>query len=433
MPCLAPHPVFVLALTVTTPAWAAPAASDPVPVIAAQVQARHDADIDLLHRAVDINSGTFNHAGVRATGALFGAEFATLGFHVAWVDGTPFGRAGHLLARRGTRGPRILFIGHLDTVFEADSPFRHFELDGDIARGPGTSDMKGGIVVMLSALHALAALGTLEDLRVTVVLTGDEEEPGEPLALARAALVDAARKADVALGFENADDDPGTAVIARRSSSTWTLAVTAPGAHSSQIFRDDVGFGAVFEAARILDGFRTALAGEEYLTFNPGVIAGGASVEFDAAAMTGRVAGKDNIVAPVAMARGDLRALTVAQRERAKTRMRAIVATHVPPASARIEFSDGYPPLSPSDGNRALLALLDEASRDLGHGPVTDVDPRRAGAADISFTGGIVPMALDGLGLLGGGNHTEQEFADLRTLPVQAQRVALLLHRIAYR
>jgi glutamate carboxypeptidase len=291
--------------------------------------------------------------------------------------------------------------------------------------------MKGGIVVMLAALRALAALGALDDLRIIVVLTGDEEDAGDPQQLARAALLEAAAGADIALGLENADDNPATAVIARRGSSGWTLRVQSPGAHSSQIFRDAVGHGAIFETARILSGFRAQLGRQEYLTFNPGLILGGAGVEFDAAQLAGRAAGKGNIIAPETIVIGDLRAISTAQRDAAKMRMEEIVAATPPPASAQITFQDGYPPLSPTDGNRKLLALYDQASRDLGFGPVTAVDPRDAGAADISFVGASVPMALDGLGLLGGGNHSETEFADLRTFRIQAQRLALLLYRLS--
>jgi len=417
----------LLALAVSP--LAAPA-DDAMAAIVTHVDANQEQAFVLLERAVNINSGTLNAAGVRQVGDLFQAEFDALDFRTEWVDGASFGRAGHLLAQRGDRGPRILLIGHLDTVFEPDSPFQKFERDGNIARGPGTSDMKGGIVIMLGALRALANMGALGKLRITVVLTGDEEDTGMPQDLARASLIDAARGADLALGFENADDDTATAVIARRSSSSWTLKVSAPSAHSSQIFSESTGAGAIFEAARILESFRTRLAGEEFLTFNPGIIAGGTQVNFDPAQMAGRVSGKDNIIAPEVMVRGDLRALSVPQRELAMTRMQEIVTAHLPLATAQITFSDGYPPLPPTDGNRKLLSLYDQASRDLGFGPVTAVDPRKAGAADISFVGGIVPMALDGLGLKGGGNHTEKEFADLRTFRIQAQRLALLLYRL---
>lgn len=400
--------------------------------LAAFVESNEDPAIGLLERAVNINSGTLNLAGVHKVGDLFRAEFETLGFTTRWVNGAPFHRAGHLIAERDGSGPHILLIGHLDTVFEPGSPFQKFErVDQHTARGPGTSDMKGGIVIALYALRALAAHDVLDNLRVTVVLTGDEEDSGEPLELARAALIQAADAADIAIGLENADDDPATAVIARRGSANWMLTVEAQSGHSSQIFRDDVGSGAIFEAARILEAFHSELQGEEYLTFNPGLVLGGTQTEFDPAALTGRVSAKNNIIAPRAVVTGDLRAISIEQRERAKTRMQDIVAQHLPHSSAEISFEDGYPSLSPTDGNRRLLDMLDQGSRDLGLGSVTAVDPRRAGAADISFVAGYVDMAIDGLGMLGGGNHTPEEYADLRTFCIQGQRLAVLLYRLA--
>jgi glutamate carboxypeptidase len=411
------------------PAGGAPDATEQA--LAASIDAQQPAAIALLERSVNVNSGTMNFAGVREVGALFRAEFDALGFRTWWIDGTPFGRAGHLVAEHTGRGPRVLLIGHLDTVFEPSSPFQKFErVHEDIARGPGTSDMKGGIVVALAALRALQAAGALDSVHITVVLTGDEEDTGEPLEAARAALIEAAVAADLAIGLENADDDPKTAVTARRSSSSWTLTVKAESAHSSQIFRDDVGAGAVFEAARILDAFRTRLQGEEYLTFNPGVVAGGSQLAMESGNLTGRVAGKSNIIASDLVVSGDLRALTLEQRERARTTMLEIAAQSLPHASAQLTFSDGYPPMAPTDGNRKLLGLYDQVSRDLGFGPVTAVDPRRAGAADISFAAAHVDMAIDGLGLLGGGNHTPDEFADLRTVRIQAQRLAVMLYRL---
>lgn len=392
----------------------------------------HQADaISLLERSVNINSGTLNTEGVRQVGDLFRAEFDNAGFTTRWIDGAPFGRAGHVVAEHGTTGPHVLLIGHLDTVFEPDSPFQKFErVDRHVASGPGTSDMKGGIIVALYALRALDALELLDNLKITVVLTGDEEDTGEPLELARAALIEAAKAADIAIGLENADDDPKTAIVARRGSSNWRLEVEADSAHSSQIFREDVGSGAIFELARILEAFHSQLRGEEFLTFNPGVVLGGTQLEFDPAALNGRVSSKNNIIAGRAVATGDLRAISIEQRERAKTKMREIVNARRPHTTTDIHFQDGYPPLAPTAGNHKLLEILDQVSRDLGHGGVAPVDPARAGAADISFTAGHVDMAIDGLGLLGGGNHTPEEYADLRTFRIQAQRLAVLLYRL---
>jgi glutamate carboxypeptidase len=291
--------------------------------------------------------------------------------------------------------------------------------------------MKGGIVVMLLALQALQDAGRLDDLEIRVVLTGDEENAGEPLEKARADLIDAAEWADIALGFEDGDGDPRTAVISRRGASTWELRTTGVPAHSSVLFSPDVGSGAIYELARILTAFHDSLSAEEYLTFNPGVVAGGTTVDYDATQHRGTAFGKFNVVAEGAVAAGDLRALSPEQRSEAQATMQRIVDRHLPRTEAELVFRDAYPPLAPTDGNRRLLALYDQASRDLGLGPVTAVDPAKAGAADISFTSGRVDGAMDGLGLLGTGGHTVNETADLRTLRTQAGRMALLLSRLA--
>lgn len=399
--------------------------------LAEVVDSRQSHAVALLQKAVDINSGTMNPEGVKEVGELFGDALADLGFEITWVDGAPFDRAGHLAARHGDRGPHLLLIGHLDTVFEPDSPFQQFErMEGERARGPGIIDMKGGDVVIVEALAALEATGALDDLTITVVMTGDEESSGDPLSAARQVLLDAADAADVALGFEDGDGNPETAVIARRGYTDWRLTVSGTPAHSSLIFRDEVGDGAVFEMARILDGFRRELAGERYLTFNPGIALAGTRVDYDDAHSTGEAFGKANVIAGHGNVTGDLRTITMEQRDAAKSRMEDIVSRHLPGARADIAFTDGYPPLAPTDGNRKLLSLYDRASRDLGLGGVTAVDPGAAGAADISFTAGRVDMALDGLGLMGVGGHTVGETADLATLPSQAKRAAVLMYRL---
>ncbi|HEV8337755.1 MAG TPA: M20/M25/M40 family metallo-hydrolase [Candidatus Polarisedimenticolia bacterium] len=386
----------------------------------------------LLERAVNINSGTLNLPGVRKVGALFRAELDALGFKTRWVEGEAFHRAGHLLAERAGSGPRVLLIGHLDTVFEADGSFQRFErLEGDQARGPGVIDMKGGDVILLQALKALRAAGSLDGLAVTVVLTGDEENPGEPIDLSREALVRAAPGAQAALGFEDGDGKPQSAVVARRGSSSWVLRSTGKAAHSSQIFRKEIGAGAILEAARALDGFRKRLAGEPYLTFSPGILLGGTLAELEDSGIRGTASGKSNVVAGRVVVTGDLRALSPAQLRKAKAAMAEVAARHLPQTSSEIDFKDSYSPLAPSEGNRRLLGLYDRTSRDLGFGPVTATDPMEAGAADVSFVAGVVSMILDGIGLKGRGGHTAEETADLKMLSVQTQRAAVLLHRLS--
>lgn len=400
--------------------------------IVAEVEAGSAAALSLLEEAVNINSGTMNVDGVRAVGEIFAREFNGAGFSTRWIDGEPFGRGGHLVAERGTRGPKILLIGHLDTVFASDSEFQRFErLDADRAAGPGITDMKGGDVIILQAARALDAAGVIDELQLRVVLTGDEESRGEPLEVANAALLDAGRWADYALGFEDGDSDPRTVVTARRSSSRWVLQVSGKPAHSSQIFRDDVGFGAALEIARILDAWREALSAIPNLTFNPGLVMAGTDIDHDQANTRGTVFGKGNVIARTAVATGGLRAISPEQIAEAEHLMRKIAGDSLAQTSATLEFEHGYPPMAPSAGNDLLLAMYSAISEELGYGPVTAVDPRRAGAADISFVAGLVDAAIDGLGLMGEGGHTVDEVADLSTLPQQTKRAALLLYRLA--
>lgn len=397
----------------------------------AYVDAHTGEALALLEKVVNINSGSMNLAGVRAVGDVFRAEFDALGFTTRWVDGAAFGRAGHLVAEHSGRGPRLLLIGHLDTVFEPDSPFQKFErIDEHTARGPGIIDMKGGDVIIVQAIKALNAAGLLDELNVVVVMTGDEEDTGEPQARAREALVDAANGAKYALGFEDGPGDPRYAVTARRGTSAWKLEVTATPAHSSQIFRSDIGFGAIYEIARAIDGFRQRLAGEAFLTFNPGVVLGGTLVGFDDAQSRGTAAGKSNVVAERAVATGDLRTLSKAQLERARNVMNQVAAASLPHTRATLTFTDGYPPLAPTEGNAQLLARYDRVSRDLGLGAVAAVSPARAGAADVSFVADRVPAIIDGIGLMGHDDHTPGETADLSTLPSQTKRAALLMYRL---
>ena len=396
----------------------------------------HQAEgVSLLERAVNINSGTMNHAGVRAVGQLFKAEFDALGFTTTWVDGAAFQRAGHLVADHPGRGPRILLIGHLDTVFEADSPFRKFErVDGNMAKGPGIIDMKGGDVVIIQALKALKSAGALASMNIVVVMTGDEEEAGTPRDKAREALVNAAKGAEYAIGFEDGDGNPAHAVTARRGTESWTLTVKATGGHSSQIFTPDMGNGAIFETAKILNTVREKMAGEPHLTFNPGSIVGGTTAEFDTKVSAGKAFGKTNVVAAETVVYGDMRALTLEQFAKTRDAMTAIVAAaNAKTTKATITFGGGYPPLAPTPGNEALLALYNKASEDLGLGTVTAVSPDRAGAADVSFIATQVKSVIDAVGLKGHDDHSPLETADLATLSVQAKRAAVTLLRLAKR
>jgi glutamate carboxypeptidase len=392
----------------------------------------HNADaLALLERLVNINSGTMNFAGVRQVADALRPQFDALGFKTRWVDGAAFHRAGHLVAEHPGPGKKILLVGHLDTVFEPNSPFQRFEkLNDSTARGPGVIDMKGGDVIILYALRALKDAGALDKMNVTVVFDGDEEEAGTPITLARQTLVDAAKGAAYALGFEDGSGDPKTAVASRRGAGSWNLTTTGLTAHSSQIFTKEYGAGAVYEAARILGDFYTKLSGEPYLTFNPGLAVGGTIVKADTTGTEGSASGKRNVVADSMIVSGDLRTLSPEQFAKAKRTMQDIVSHHLPKTTATITFDDGYPPMAPTAGNRQLLAAYDKASRDLGTGSVVAVDPAKAGAADVSFIAPLVPQIIDALGLSGHDDHSEKETADLRWLAPKTKRAALLMYRL---
>ena len=390
------------------------------------VRSHETEQISLLEKAVNINSGTLNLAGVRAVGKLLEPEFAALGFDAKWIPlPDAVGRAGHLFAEsKGKRGKRLLLIGHLDTVFEGEG--EKFVRYDTLAAGAGSSDMKGGDLVILYALKALKHAGVLDDTRIIVALTGDEEDAGPLYDVSRQPLIEAAKRSDIALGFE---EDAGKGTVARRGMGGWQLVVTGRQAHSSGIFSQGSSFGAIYEAARILNEFREKLSGEQYLTFNPAVIIGGTDVSYDSSRIAGTAAGKDNIIAPKVYARGDLRFISRDQESKAREAMRAILAQHLPGTSATITFEDGNPAMPPTKGNYALLATLDSVSRALGQGPVEALDPGRRGAGDISFVSDYVD-ALDGLGVIGMRSHTPDERVNLKSIGPATERAAILIYRL---
>ncbi|MBA2737777.1 MAG: M20/M25/M40 family metallo-hydrolase, partial [Pyrinomonadaceae bacterium] len=205
--------------------------------------------VALLEKTVNVESPTENLAGVKQVGTIFKQEFSTLGFNAKWIEmPAEMKRAGHLLAeKKGTKGKRILLLGHLDTVLTGEK----FRREGGIGYGTGIADMKSGNVILYYALKAIHATGALKDANVIVLLTGDEENSGDPVEISRGDMIAAARRSDLALSFENGGGSIAT--VARRGSSGWQLEVTAKTGHSSQIFKESMGSGAIFEASRIIN------------------------------------------------------------------------------------------------------------------------------------------------------------------------------------
>lgn len=399
--------------------------------IVEKVKSLDQESISFLEKVVNINSGTLNQEGVKKVGEVFGTAFKEIGFETEWIDmPAEMNRAGHLFASvDGDKGKKLLLIGHLDTVFEENSPFQTFERFNDsMAYGPGANDMKGGDVIVLYALKALADLNLLKRANITVAFTGDEESTGKPLSISRQSLIEAGKKADIALGFETATSFEN-ATIARRGASGWRVETKGKRAHSSGVFNENIGAGAIFEMSRILNAFYEEVRGEEYLTFNPGTLLGGTFVDYDKQTSSGEVFGKTNVVAQTAVVNGGLRFISEEQKENARAKMRAIVSQNLPQTSASIRFADSYPAMGPTAGNQAVLEVLSDVSQNLGFGPVTGYDPSRRGAADISFVADYID-GLDGLGTMGNGAHTPQETVNLKTMNALIQRAAVLIYRL---
>ncbi len=422
-------------------AFSAPAAaqlSKAESKMAATVDAEYERSVALLERMVNQNSGTMNFEGVRKIADMMRAELEPLGFKLEWQDMAAAKRAGHLVATKtGKKGTKkLLLIAHLDTVFEPDSPFQTFvrKNDGnrDEAEGPGAGDDKGGLTVIVAALRAMQAAGTLKDANIEIHMTGDEEDSGDPIETTRAPLIAAGKRADVALDFEGlvTDNDKDMGTIARRSSNSWKLEVSGKTGHSSLIFNETYGDGAINELARIIHRFRTELP-EANLTFNVGLIAGGQEATLDPDGIRISAKGKTNIIPGIALARGDFRTLSPEQTERVKAKMAAIVADHAPLTNAKLSFDPGaYPAMAPTEGNAKLLGRLNAINRDLGLAEMAALDPLKRGAGDISFVAGDVD-GLVGLGTASRGDHAPGETVDLNSIRRQAKRAAILMSRLS--
>jgi glutamate carboxypeptidase len=431
----------LLAFTLLSPH--APAQS-PDPVEARMLQAidaGNGASIALLEQIVNINSGTMNIPGVLAVRDVLVPRIQALGFQTTWHPMDEVHRAGDLVAIHpcpagtGHCGKRILAIGHMDTVFELASPFQKYSIvpgtNGNVATGPGVNDMKGGLVVLLSALDALKQAGALDHTEITIVLSGDEEAHGSPASISRKDMIEAAQHADLALEFEPGGllDGEDAAGISRRSSGDWQLETTGKTGHSSGIFNDKMGDGAIYELARILEAFRTQLP-EPGLTYNVGLITGGTSASVHPETASAAATGKTNVIPPIAIAIGDMRCLSNDQIERTKAKMQAIVAAHLPQTSATITFAEGYPAMAPTPASHALVVELNRINATLGYPPMEEIDPMQRGAGDIAFVAPYVP-GLVGTGAIGEGAHAGGETVLLDSIARQAKRGALLMYRLS--
>lgn len=388
---------------------------------------KNDEQIALLERLVNINSGTLNIEGVLKVGKVLEQAFQAASFSTRWIElPVDMQRAGTLVAeRKGSSGKKLLLIGHLDTVFPKDSPFQKFERDGKFATGPGIIDNKGGVVVMLYALMALQSVGALENADITVVLTGDEENNGKPAAVSRQHLIEMAKKSDVVIDFEPTVSR--NASVGRRGTSHWLIEATGREGHSSIIFSDEVGAGATFELARILDELRKSMNYAKGVTINPATVVAGVQARFDKNTGTGSVFGRTNLMAKTAIASGDIRYLSEEQGQLTAKRMNEIVKTSLPGTQATLQLEQVLPPMPATQGSLDLFAKYNAINQRLGYGEMMLLPAELRGGGDISYVAAHISTALVGIGASGQGEHSPQERLDVESLFTRSQLAALLI------
>lgn len=397
--------------------------------ILSQVEKNMPEMTELLKNSVNINSGTFNIKGVRAVGEIYAAELKKLGFTIEWIVlPDSLKRAPHLVAtRKGKKGKKLFLIGHLDTVFEPDMPPNPYQqLTDSTATGQGVNDMKGGDVIIIGSLKALKELNLLDDATITVYMTSDEENAGEPRNISRGDFIERAKQHDIALAYEGGN--LSTVATARRGASGWQLEVTGKQGHSSGVFGGN-NFGSIYEASRIVNAFRETFVKEEFLSINPGLFIGGSEVSANWEKQLGNASGKTNIISPRTIVIGDLRFLTEEQKNKAREKMSSIVSQSLAGTKATIRFMDGIPSMAPTAGNEALAKQVSNISEAMGVGKVVPGNAGSRGAGDISYIAAYLDC-LDGLGASGRGAHAPGEIINLKEFPILMKRSALLIYRL---
>lgn len=385
--------------------------------------AEEESMLDLLERVTNLNSGSLNKDGIDAMAELFGSELRALGFSTRRLPGAVIEMpscpgseytvdlADHLLASRAGNGPRLLLMGHLDTVFPPDSPFQSFRREGDTMYGPGVSDMKGGLVIMLYALKALAAAGELDDTAISILLNSDEEMGSLS---SRQYLEEQAGLHDFGLVYESSGDN--TMVRQRKGLGQARFVVHGRASHAGGAHEQ--GRSAIKELAYKIVEIEKLTDYESGVTVNVGVISGGEA---------------RNTIAPCAEALVDLRYPEPQQGVDAVAEFEAIFdnvysyAVNTGELSTESWTNLHRPPKIPTPESDALLEKTIAVGRLLGQElGLTD----SGGGTDGSLTQAAGLPTLDSLGSSGTGAHSDREQARVSSLVERAQLSAVLIRRL---
>jgi len=379
----------------------------------ATVAAGYPRFLEELERLCNIDCGSYSPTGVNEVATWVAAAFAGLGGEVERrPDST--GRYGDTVigtfrGREGA-GPRILLIGHMDTVFSdgtvAERPFR---IDGNLAKGAGVTDMKGGL---LAGIHALAALrelggGSWESLpfeRITYVANPDEEI-GSPSSTPHIREIAATSDATFVLECARANGD---FVSSRKGIADLRLTVHGRAAHAG--VEPEKGRNAILAGARIVERIQTLNGRWPGVTTNVGVFQSGT---------------RPNVVADLANLEIDVRGVTRFELEAAVAAVHAIVGEPgVPDVTVEITQMAGWLPMEKlersgrlADHVKALAARLGFSTMDVGTG----------GASDANTTSGMGVPSIDGLGPVGGRDHSPDEYLEIDSIVPRTSLLAALL------
>ncbi|CAN7545786.1 glutamate carboxypeptidase [Pseudoduganella sp. LjRoot289] len=389
---------------------AAGAAEANQPLLAKAEQARPEA-LQLLERLVNIDSGTFNGAGLDRVGAVVQEELAKLGAKVETSPATPALSRNIQATLTGTGKGRILLVAHMDTVFaDGAAAARPFRIEGNRAYGPGIMDDKGGIVVALAALKILKQSDFNHYAKVTLLLNTNEETGSRGT---RALMEKLAREHDVALNLEPGRPADGL-VVMRKGSGDIELEVTGKAAHAG--VAPDSGRNAAMEAAhQMLQLSKLADSGKQ-TTVNFTVIKSGE---------------RSNVIPDRALVQADVRVAVPEEFDRVEQDLARISANHlIPDTKVNAKLRRGFPPMPKSPVTDAVAARVQAVYAELGRKLTLESS---GGAADSSLTFAAGVPTIDGLGIVGGAIHTPEEYAEVDSIAPRVYLLARLIQEYGQR
>ncbi|MFI1717538.1 glutamate carboxypeptidase [Streptomyces sp. PanSC19] len=378
-------------------------------------RSRNSAYLDDLKALVSIDSGSYSPDGVNQIADWVQNRLTRLGFSVERISFPPHDghQAGDALVarRKGTLseadgGRRILLAGHMDTVFEdGTAAARPFRIDGSTAYGPGVSDDKGGLLAGLTALEVLDEYGA-DAYDELVFLATPDEEIGSPAS--RTLIENTARDMHYGLGLECAREN-GDLVIARKGVADFRLTITGRAAHAG--IEPERGANAALAAAHLIVRLQALNGHWDDVTVNVGVVRAGT---------------RANIVCSEAELRVEVRAATIADVRRVRQAIQE-AADHpsVPGTSVSVEQLDLCPPMEDTPASRRMLEAARAAAGAVG---IEVGAAATGGVGDANLIAGMGVATLDGLGPVGGADHTPKEWLDVTSVP---HRIAVLAATVA--